>query len=50
METNANYSSLKARNKAVIISFVLIAVGLLFLSFNFGWINPALKSVIFRGQ
>lgn len=47
METNANYSSLKARNKAVIISFVLIAVGLLFLSFNFGWINPALKSVIF---
>lgn len=35
------------KTKGVLFGLLLVVAGLLFLSFNFGWINPALKSVLF---
>lgn len=35
------------RTKGLLFGLLLVVAGLLFLSFNFGWIDPALKPVLF---
>lgn len=47
MHTNSCSSYHHARAKSILFGFLLVVAGLLFLSFNFGWIAPALKPVIF---
>lgn len=60
METNSNSSTHNSRRfnqrrktqnssvrQGLVFGLLLILAGLLFLSFNFGWIDPALKWVIF---
>lgn len=37
----------KGLNLAVIIGIALVVVGLILLAFNFGWLNSAVKSIIF---
>lgn len=46
METSA-YSSSSAKSKSILFGLLLVIAGLLFLSFNFGWIDPALKPILF---
>ncbi len=59
METNSNSSSRKSsrysdhrssasfpKKQGTTIGILLILFGMIFLSFNFGWINSALKWVI----
>lgn len=46
METNLKPKQ-SPKEQGVIFGILMILAGLLFLSFNFGWIDPALRSVIF---
>lgn len=46
METNSCSSNV-TRSKGLVFGILLVVAGLLFLSFNFGWIDVALKPVIF---
>ncbi|MDD4777410.1 MAG: DUF5668 domain-containing protein [Fermentimonas sp.] len=46
METNFKPRQ-SPNSQGIVFGVLLILAGLLFLSFNFGWIEPALKSVIF---
>ncbi len=46
METSA-CSSFSAKSKGILFGLLLVIAGLLFLSFNFGWIDPALKPILF---
>jgi uncharacterized integral membrane protein len=43
----AKVKTKKGLNLTVILATLLILIGLLLLAFNLGWLNPALKSVIF---
>lgn len=60
METNSNFSSRDNKyysnvrssknssvRQGVVFGLLLILAGFLFLSFNFGWIDPSLRGVIF---
>lgn len=47
MEKKNQKMNLSSRYKVGIFGLLLILVGLLFLAFNFGWINSELRSVIF---
>lgn len=49
METNASSSSTSTRvkSKGVLFGLLMVAAGLLFLSFNFGWIDTTLRPIIF---
>jgi len=47
METSSCPSSFSAKSKGILFGLLLVIAGLLFLSFNFGWIDPALKPVLF---
>ena len=48
MENNLNVSFHQSpKSKGIIFGFLLIITGLLFLSFNFGWIDEALKPILF---
>jgi predicted membrane protein len=47
METNSCSSSGFAKSKGILFGLLLVIAGLLFLSFNFGWIDAALRPVIF---
>jgi len=49
METNASSSSTstRVRSKGVLFGLLMVAAGLLFLSFNFGWIDTTLRPIIF---
>lgn len=47
MENNKQQMNLSGKSKGWIFGFLLILVGVLFLAFNFGWLNPALQSVLF---
>lgn len=47
MQTNSCSSFHSAKSKGVLFGLLLVVAGLLFLSFNFGWIDPALKPVLF---
>ncbi|MEA4917568.1 LiaI-LiaF-like domain-containing protein [Proteiniphilum sp.] len=47
METFSSSSSHVTRTKSVLFGLLLVVAGLLFLSFNFGWIDPALRPVLF---
>lgn len=47
METYFYSSSHGTRTKGILFGLLLVVAGLLFLSFNFGWIDPALKPVLF---
>lgn len=48
MENNLNVSHHHSpKSKGVILGLLLIIAGFLFLSFNFGWIDPALKPILF---
>lgn len=46
MQTSFSFSTSK-NIRGVLLGLLLVMAGLLFLSFNFGWIDPALKSVFF---
>lgn len=46
METNLKPKQ-SPKLQGIIFGILLILAGLLFLSFNFGWIDPALRAVIF---
>lgn len=47
METNSCSSPGFAKSKGILFGLLLVIAGLLFLSFNFGWIDVALRPVIF---
>ena len=47
MENNEQQVNFSGRSKGGLFGFLLILVGTLFLAFNFGWIDPALRSVVF---
>ncbi len=47
MQNNSCSSSYGSKAKGVLFGLLLVVAGLLFLSFNFGWIDPALKPVLF---
>lgn len=47
METNFCSSSHGTKRKGILFGLLLVLAGLLFLSFNFGWIDPALRPVLF---
>lgn len=48
MKTNSCASTnFSGRLKGILFGLLLVIAGFLFLSFNFGWINPALKPVLF---
>lgn len=47
METNSYSSSNCTQSKGIIFGSLLVIAGLLFLSFNFGWIDTALRPIIF---
>src|SRR5690554_4799785 len=48
MKTNTCASTnFSGRLKGILFGLLLVIAGLLFLSFNFGWIDPALKPVLF---
>lgn len=45
--SSSSSSSDHAKERGIFFGLLLVAAGLLLLSFNFGWVAPALKSVIF---
>ena len=47
MQTNSCSSSHDSKTKGLLFGLLLVVAGLLFLSFNFEWIDPALRPVIF---
>lgn len=47
MENNEQQMNFSGRSKGGLFGFLLILAGTLFLAFNFGWIDPALRSVVF---
>lgn len=47
MEDRTQHSVSSVRPKGLLFGLLLILTGILFLSFNFGWLDPALKSVVF---
>ena|SRR5690554_2789249 len=49
METNTSSSSTSTRvkSKGVLFGLLMVAAGLLFLSFNFGWIDTTLRPIVF---
>ena len=47
MSTHSCHSSPSPRSKGILIGTLLVIAGVLFLSFNFGWIDPAWRPVLF---
>ncbi|NLY24645.1 MAG: cell wall-active antibiotics response protein [Bacteroidales bacterium] len=47
MKTHAFQSSPSPRLKGILFGLLLVIAGVLFLSFNFGWINPVWRPIIF---
>jgi len=47
MENEQKQSNLSGTNKSLFFGLIFIAAGIIFLGFNFGWLNPTLKYVIF---
>lgn len=47
MQTNSCASLHGTKTKGLLFGLLLVVAGFLFLSFNFGWIDPALRPVIF---
>lgn len=47
MKTNACHSSPSSKSKGILFGFLLVIAGVLFLSFNFSWINPVWKPILF---
>lgn len=47
METNSCTSCNSSKSKGILIGLLLVVAGILFLSFNIGWIDASLRSVIF---
>lgn len=47
MENEQKHYNLGGNNKGILFGFLFITAGILFLGFNFGWFNPALREVIF---
>ncbi len=46
MQQSTVFTSCSSRPKGLVVGLILILIGLIFLGFNFGWIDPALKNVI----
>ncbi len=46
MKTNARVET-NVKSKGVIFGLLMVVAGLLFLSFNFGWIDTTLRPIIF---
>lgn len=47
MEKNEEQMNFSGKSKGGLFGFLLILAGTLFLAFNFGWIDPALRSIVF---
>ena len=47
MENKEQNMSFSDKSKGGIFGFLLILAGTLFLAFNFGWFDPALRSIVF---
>lgn len=47
MSTHSCHSSPSPRSKGILFGTLLVIAGMLFLSFNFGWIDPAWRPVLF---
>jgi predicted membrane protein len=47
MKTSSCHSSPSPKSKGILFGSLLVIAGVLFLSFNFGWIDPVWKPVLF---
>jgi len=47
MITNSSYSSPSPKSKGILFGLLLVIAGVLFLSFNFNWINPVWRPILF---
>ncbi|MDD3788552.1 MAG: DUF5668 domain-containing protein [Petrimonas sp.] len=47
MENYNQHSFYSAKSKSILFGVLLVLAGIVFLAYNFGWINPALKDIIF---
>ncbi|HBL32891.1 MAG TPA: hypothetical protein DDZ96_03605 [Porphyromonadaceae bacterium] len=47
MDSNKSVPVNVIRSKSLFLALLLVAIGMIFLSFNFGWLDPSLKRIIF---
>ena len=47
MEDNKQHVNYSEKSKGGLFGFFLIVIGVLFLSFNFGWLDPSLRRILF---